>query len=114
MIQSHTVTPPFAAMEGTTLRLNTATTNSSNRSRRPRTRFRCGCLASVFDIVKENSRDRAVYPSGSPAFNHPMTRWGDGPIPPNALQPRRAAPVLQPPETEQLRQIPPGDRKSVV
>src|SRR5579872_158799 len=44
---SQTVTPPLAAMEGTTLRLNTATTNRSTRSHRPRTRFRCGAPASM-------------------------------------------------------------------
>ncbi len=43
MIQSQTVTPPLAAIEGTTLRLNTATTKSRTRSRRPRARMRCGC-----------------------------------------------------------------------
>src|SRR5215472_4336283 len=46
MIQSHTVTPPFAAIDGTTFRLKTATTNSSIRSQRPRTRFRCGGFES--------------------------------------------------------------------
>ena len=40
--QSQTVTPPFAAMEGTTLRLKTATTKRRIRSRRPRTRRRWG------------------------------------------------------------------------
>ena len=43
MSQSQTVTPPLAAIDGTTFRLKTATTNSSTRSQRPRTRFRCGC-----------------------------------------------------------------------
>src|ERR1700722_7523593 len=38
--QSQTVTPPFAAMLGTTFRLNTATTNSAMRSHRPRERLR--------------------------------------------------------------------------
>src|SRR5579871_1462420 len=42
MIQSQTVTPPLAAIEGTTLRLKTATTKSSTRSRRPRARIRWG------------------------------------------------------------------------
>src|SRR5436189_2728493 len=45
MIHSQIVTPPFAAIEGTTFRLKTATTNSKTRSQRPRTRFRCGGLA---------------------------------------------------------------------
>src|SRR6267143_1188090 len=39
MSQSHTVTPPLAAMEGTTFRLKTATTNRRTRSRRPRPCF---------------------------------------------------------------------------
>src|SRR5215470_3263568 len=42
MIQSQTVTPPFAAIEGTTFRLKTATTKRRTRSQRPRTRLRCG------------------------------------------------------------------------
>src|SRR5919109_4897353 len=47
MIQSQTVTPPFAAMEGTTLRLKTATTKRRTRSQRPRTRFRWGVSAAL-------------------------------------------------------------------
>src|ERR1700742_559850 len=42
MIQSQTVTPPLAAIEGTTLRLKTATTKRRTRSQRPSTRRRCG------------------------------------------------------------------------
>ena len=42
VIHNQTVTPPFAAIEGTTFRLNTATTNSRIKSRRPSTRFRSG------------------------------------------------------------------------
>src|SRR5579863_9377422 len=42
MIQSQMVTPPLAAMEGTTLRLKTATTKRRTRSRRPRARMRWG------------------------------------------------------------------------
>src|SRR5512137_1516902 len=42
MIQSQTVTPPLAAMEGTTLRLKTATTKRRTRSQRPNTRRRRG------------------------------------------------------------------------
>src|SRR5207248_6300770 len=45
MIHSQTVTPPLAAIDGTTFRLNTATTNSSTRSRRPRARIRWGWAA---------------------------------------------------------------------
>src|SRR5215813_15585452 len=48
MIQSQMVTPPLAAMDGTTFKLNTATTNSSTRSRWPRTRLRCGWDSAVF------------------------------------------------------------------
>src|SRR5579863_7380449 len=44
MSHSQTVTPPLAAIDGTTFRLKTATTNSKTRSQRPRTRFRCGGL----------------------------------------------------------------------
>src|SRR5271166_6596960 len=43
---SHTVTPPLAAMDGTTLRLKTATTKSKTRSQRPRTRFRLGACSA--------------------------------------------------------------------
>src|SRR5258708_11017956 len=42
MVHSQTVTPPLAAMEGTTLRLKTATTKRRTRSHRPRTRRRRG------------------------------------------------------------------------
>src|SRR5467141_2704674 len=42
MIQSQMVTPPLAAMEGTTFRLKTATTKRRTRSRRPRARIRWG------------------------------------------------------------------------
>src|ERR1700693_668118 len=42
MIQSQMVTPPLAAMEGTTLRLKMATTKSRTRSRRPRARISWG------------------------------------------------------------------------
>src|ERR1700722_4654033 len=42
MIQSQTVTPPLAAIDGTTLRLKTATTKRRTRSKRPRTRRGCG------------------------------------------------------------------------
>src|ERR1700756_4218453 len=47
MIQSQTVTPPLAAIEGTTFRLKTATTNSSTRSQRRRTRRRRGASISA-------------------------------------------------------------------
>src|SRR5580692_4221874 len=42
MIHSQMVTPPLAAMDGTTLRLKTATTKRRTRSHRPRTRRRWG------------------------------------------------------------------------
>src|ERR1700739_451271 len=45
------VTPPLAAMDGNTLRLKTATTKSSTRSRRPSTRFRCGCSAAEAALI---------------------------------------------------------------
>src|SRR5579864_2592252 len=41
------VTPPLAAIEGTTLRLKTATTKRNTRSRRPRTRLRWGWTAAA-------------------------------------------------------------------
>src|SRR5437899_4277252 len=47
MSQSQMVTPPLAAMEGTTLRLKTATTKRRMRSLRPRTRRRWGAAAAL-------------------------------------------------------------------
>src|SRR5246127_5377160 len=52
MIQSQTVTPPLAAIEGTTLRLKTATTNRSTRSRRPNARIRLGWAADWIVVDK--------------------------------------------------------------
>src|SRR5690349_18579920 len=52
---SHTVTPPLAAIDGTTFRLKTATTNSSTRSKRPSTRFRCGCSSVVIGSSESRS-----------------------------------------------------------
>src|SRR5580693_6235256 len=49
MIQSQMVTPPLAAIDGTTLRLKTATTKRRTRSQRPRTRRRRG--ASDVDVA---------------------------------------------------------------
>src|ERR1700730_7090180 len=43
---NHTVTPPLAAMEGTTFRLKTATTKRRTRSQRPKTRRKCGAPVS--------------------------------------------------------------------
>ena len=55
MIHSQTVTPPLAAIEGTTLRLKTATTNSNTRSRRPRARIKCGCSADCVVVDKRKN-----------------------------------------------------------
>src|SRR5690242_11659565 len=68
MIQSQTVTPPFAAMEGTTLRLKTATTKSRTRSQRPRTRLRCGasCASATGRAVVMTSFDNDVFPRREP------------------------------------------------
>ena len=52
MIQSQTVMLPFAAIDGTTFRLKTATTKSNTRSKRPSTRFRWGWLASLVSTAK--------------------------------------------------------------
>src|SRR5579864_4494181 len=61
MIHNQIVTPPLAAMDGTTFKLKTATTNSSTRSQRPRTRLRCGELASEdkahLDVSSRPRRD---------------------------------------------------------
>src|SRR4029077_1757351 len=84
MIQSQTVTPPLAAMLGTTLRLKTATTNSSTRSKRPRTRFRCGWLSWVVDNIAPAANalrvdGRAVLARSSPH------RTGETPVTPRHL-----------------------------
>ena len=57
MIQSQMVTPPLAAMDGTTLRLKTATTKRSTRSRRPRARMSFGA-ASGWAVVDKIFRER--------------------------------------------------------
>src|SRR5205807_8876686 len=44
------VTPPFAAIDGSTFKLKTATTNRSTRSRWPKTRFRCGWVSKVLAV----------------------------------------------------------------
>src|SRR5580692_10093301 len=61
MIHSQTVTPPLAAIDGTTFRLKTATTKSRTRSKRPRTRFKCGGLASW--VSADKSALLGPYPS---------------------------------------------------
>src|SRR6185312_9433825 len=48
-IHSQTVTPPLAAIDGTTFRLKMATTNNRTKSARPRTRLRCGWSGSFAD-----------------------------------------------------------------
>src|SRR5277367_623492 len=65
MIQSQMVTPPLAAMLGTTLRLKTATTKSRTRSRRPRARIRWG-WASGWGVV-----DNVILPAGEQQVPHP-------------------------------------------
>src|SRR5579862_1719492 len=70
MIQSQMVTPPLAAIDGTTLRLKTATTKRRTRSQRPRTRRRCGasdaaCVAAGEVAVSGEvaiSFDNAILP----------------------------------------------------
>jgi hypothetical protein len=52
MIQSQMVTPPLAAMEGTTFKLKTATTKRRTRSRRPRARIRWGWAAGWVVVDK--------------------------------------------------------------
>src|SRR5271165_4041366 len=65
------VTPPLAAIDGSTFRLKTATTNSSTKSRCPRTRFRCGWLSAVLaswvNVLLRNS------PRNSSTFVPPVT-----------------------------------------
>src|SRR5713226_5137647 len=67
MIQSQTVTPPLAAIEGTTFRLKTATTKSRTRSRRPRTRLSWGAGWAVVDKFLEylSGRSRFLTVRGS-------------------------------------------------
>src|SRR5277367_1912809 len=60
MIHSQMVTPPLAAMDGTTLRLKTATTKSRTRSHRPRTRRRWGVAGSPFAIGEMASFDNSL------------------------------------------------------
>src|ERR1700738_3385223 len=60
MIHSQTVTPPFAAMDGTTFRLKTATTNSRTRSRRPKTRRRRGACPSAGVLGAMTSLDNRL------------------------------------------------------
>src|SRR5438309_10304021 len=68
MIHSQMVTPPLAAMEGTTFRLKTATTNSNTRSRRPRARIKRGWMAGwvVVDNARWSSEKLLALPGGQP------------------------------------------------
>src|ERR1700733_14968428 len=78
---SQTVTPPFAAMLGTTLRLKTATTNSNTRSKRPRTCFKCGWLGSSLGMNKNRRiscrTNGRVISHGVIGRERPTTPWGD-------------------------------------
>src|SRR5258707_11027590 len=81
MIQSQTVTPPLAAMLGTTLRLKTATTNSSTRSKRPRTRFKGGWLGSVLDIDEDRVIGSSIRTSIRTSRHRVIGfRWPDDPM----------------------------------
>ena len=70
MIQSQIVIPPFAAIEGTTLRLKTATTNSKTKSRRPSARISFGA-ASDWDVV-----DKVSFAPAQKQVPHPGLRPG--------------------------------------
>src|SRR5258706_4675089 len=71
MIQSQMVTPPLAAMDGTTFRLKTATTKRRTRSRHPRARMRWGWAAGwvVVDKVSCGSLPAAEQQVPHPAFS---------------------------------------------
>src|SRR5271170_5734685 len=83
MIHSQIVTPPLAAIEGTTFRLKTATTKSRIRSRRPRTRFKCGWLASEVigcHRMIGSLNERALHPDRISDTQSPddlAARWPD-------------------------------------
>src|SRR5258707_12731226 len=94
MIQSQMVTPPLAAMLGTTLRLKTATTKRRTRSRRPRARMRWVAGWAVVDTRlcgwcwPRNSR----FLTGLPRFGmtkfllgyqYPGGAWGGQECPPH-------------------------------
>src|ERR1700688_2071315 len=74
MIQSQMVTPPLAAMEGTTFKLKTATTKRRTRSRRPRARMSLGGAGwAVVDKVLE----RLTGPAAEQQVPHrPFARFG--------------------------------------
>src|SRR4029077_10877256 len=79
MSHNQRVTPPFAAMLGTTLRLKTATTNRATRSHLPRTRRRCGVVASAVSLVARCASPllRARHRSGGPLLLRSCQGWGD-------------------------------------
>src|SRR5580704_15728975 len=60
MSQSQMVTPPLAAMDGTTFRLKTATTKSRTRSHRPKTRRKWGASGTPFAIGEMASFDNLL------------------------------------------------------
>src|SRR5437773_2097333 len=87
MTYSQTVTPPLAAMDGTTLRLKTATTKSRTRSQRPSTRRRCGAsCARGADGAAVTSFANGVF-----SMNDRTRQTSDQPRP---QMPHRAAVVL--------------------
>src|ERR1700733_11996547 len=93
MIQSQMVTPPLAAIDGTTLRLKTATTKRRTRSQRPSTRRRCGvsmadavCVVTSFDksgfIPKASERNKnqiaAILSRGQAGAQRPFGKMPQG------------------------------------
>src|ERR1700723_580058 len=66
MIQSQMVTPPLAAIEGTTLRLKTATTNRRTRARRPRARIKWGWATGWAVVDKVALRRASLRIGGQP------------------------------------------------
>src|SRR5580698_435734 len=68
MIQSQMVTPPLAAMEGTTFKLKTATTKRRTRSRRPRARMRWGWAGWVV-VDKAKPKKQVPHRAFSPVRN---------------------------------------------
>src|SRR5580693_4081174 len=69
MIQSQIVTPPLAAIEGTTLRLKTATTKRRTRSRRPRARIRWGWGAGWVVVDKAKPKQQVPHQAFGPVGN---------------------------------------------
>src|SRR5438552_17382390 len=87
MIHSQTVTPPLAAMDGTTLRLKTATTKSRTRSHRPSTRRRC----SASCVTGADGAAVTSFANGVFSMNDRTHQTSAQPRP---QMPRRAAAVL--------------------